>query len=148
MTQLVFEPQDALADWAEKMLPECAPVNRPMTRFFGVASAKGELLAVAFFNNYRHNDRDIEFSMVAATPRWATPGNIRALLHYPFVQLGVQRLTARTAKSNKRVRSIVERCGAKLEGVHPYGYLGKRTGLTYGLYRDVANERWFDGQLT
>ena len=130
---------DQLARWAEAVYPPCAPIERQMTyHMMGFVSDDMRILAVAFFNNYRHNHGDIELSIVAATPRWATPGNIRALLHYPFVQLGVQRLTAFTEKSNKRLRKLMERFGARLEGVHPYWHQGKRTGVSYGLYRDVA----------
>lgn len=138
---IVYGPVDVLAEWAELHMPECAPIYKPLTAFMGFATRSGELLAVAFFNNYRHNDKDIEFSIVAATPRWATPGNIRAILHYAFVQLGVQRLTAHTAKSNKHVRRLMERVGARLEGVHPKGHLGKSTRLSYCLHREDAG-RW------
>jgi len=137
VTQLVFNRDEELIRWAEATYPECAPIVGPVTTI-GIVSSEGEIMAVAFYNNYRQNHGDIEISLVAATPRWATPGNIRALLHYPFVQLGVQRLTAHTTKANKRFRKILEHYGARLEGVHPYWHLGKQTGVSYGLYRDVA----------
>lgn len=137
MTQLIFNRSEELADWAERTFPECAPIQRPMVGI-GIASNEGDILGVAFYNNFRHNHGDIELSIVTATPKWATPGNIRALLHYPFVQLGVKRLTAFTPKKNKRLRKLMELFGAKLEGVHPYWYLGKYPGVSYGLYRDVA----------
>lgn len=138
---IIYGPPEALAKWAETMMPECAPIYLPLTTFMGFANMNGEIQAVAFFNNYRHNDKDIEFSMIAATPRWATPGNIRAILHYAFVQLGVERLTVHTAKSNKRARRILARMGARMEGVHPRAHLGKSTKLSYCLHRKDAG-RW------
>ena len=141
MTRLVFGRDDELAAWAEAIFPECAPICRPFTSI-GFAGDDGKIMGVAFYNNFRHNHGDIELSFVAATPIWATPGNIRAILHYPFVQLGVKRLTAHTAKSNKRLRKLMERFGARLEGVHPFWHLGKYPGVSYGLYRDVAMNKW------
>lgn len=84
----------------------------------------------------------MDFSIVTATPRWATPGNIRAMLHYPFIQQGVKRMTARTAKSNKRARRMLEGLGAVLEGTHPKAFDGVRAACSYGMMRDVAIERW------
>ena len=97
-------------------------------------------MAVAIYNNYRH-DADIEISFVAATPRWATQGNIRAMLRYPFVQLGVKRLSAITTKKNKRSRKLLMGLGFKQEGVHPYAGENGTTAITYGLYSEPA-KKW------
>lgn len=142
MTRLILGRDEELARWAEIVYPPCAPIANG-TACIGFASGDGsKVLGVAFFNNYQHNHGDIELSVVAATPQWATPGNIRAILHYAFVQLGVQRMTASTSKSNKRARKLIEFFGAKLEGVHPKGHMRRETRLTYGLQREVAMERF------
>jgi RimJ/RimL family protein N-acetyltransferase len=138
LTQLLFNQDEALARWAELQYPDCAPLSRPLTAI-GIASNEGEILGVAIYHNFRHND--IEVTFITATPRWATSGNIRALLHYPFEQLGVERMTAITNKSNKKARKLLEGLGFLLEGVHPYAAKGK-TACTYGLYSDNA-KRWF-----
>jgi RimJ/RimL family protein N-acetyltransferase len=138
MTQLIFYRDDEMAQWAEAHFPECAPLARPLNAI-GIASSDGDILGVAIYHNFMQYD--IEFSLVTATPRWATPGNIRAILHYPFIQLGVKRMTARTAKSNKRARKMLEGIGAKLEGVHPYAYKGVGALCSYGLYKSDTT-RW------
>lgn len=139
MTQLIFDQDDELAAWAEATFPECLPLARPLTAI-GFTSSQGEILGVAIFHNFVHYD--IQVSIITATPRWATPGNIRAILHYPFIQLGVKRMTATTAKSNKRARKMLLGIGAHLEGVHPYGMDGVKTACSYGLYRDDAIKKW------
>jgi len=141
MTQIILEKDEELAQWAEDRFPEFAPLSRPLTSI-GFASSAGEILAVAVFNSFRHHD--IECSIVAATPKWATPGNIRVIFDYPFVQLGVKRMTAITAKKNKRCRKLLEGVGFRLEGVHPYADKGTAAACTYGIYSDRAME-WLNG---
>ncbi len=99
-------------------------------------------MAVAIYNNYRYS-ADIEVSFVAATPRWATQGNIRAMLAYPFVQLGVKRLSAITTKKNKRCRKLLTGLGFKLEGVHPFAGENQATAISYGLYSEPA-KKWVE----
>jgi len=140
MTELVFDRDEELALWAEQHYPECAPLCRPLTSI-GVASNDGDIMGVAIFHNYRQND--IEITFITATPRWATPGNIRGILNYPFVQLGVKRMTAITKKSNKKARKFMTGLGFVLEGVHPYGAKDCTTACTYGLYPENA-KKWLN----
>lgn len=81
----------------------------------GVMSKNGEMLAVAIYHEYRKTD--IQFSMAADTPRWATRQNLVELAAYPFDVLDVRRMTAMTDKKNKAARRILQFAGFKLEGV-------------------------------
>lgn len=100
-------------------------------------------MGVAIYHNFRQYD--VEITFVTATPKWATSGNVSAILHYPFSQLGVKRMTAITTKKNKPARRLMERLGFKLEGIHPFAAKGK-TACTYGLYADNAR-KWIHGQV-
>tara|TARA_R110000803_G_C11976965_1_gene320278 strand:+ start:758 stop:1186 length:429 start_codon:yes stop_codon:yes gene_type:complete len=142
MTQILCGHDDELAQWAETTYPDCCPLPRPLTAI-GVASNEGDIMGVAIFHDF--SDNDVQITFVTATPRWATPGNCRAILHYPFIQLGVKRMTAVTNKSNKRARKLLEGIGFKLEGVHPFADGGVRPKVSYGLYESVAKEKWFNG---
>ena len=150
MTQLIFNRADELADWAEIQSPEIGDVGRPCEAI-GIASNDGKLMAVAIYNNFTYYNGskskcyDVHMTFVAATPRWATSGNIRAVLDYPFNQLGVKRMTSIINKDNKRARKLNEGVGFKLEGMHPFGNGGKGRSCTYGLYHNVVKERWFNG---
>ena len=137
MTALVLGHDEELAIWAEQS--GVGPFQRPLTAI-GVSDKDNKIMAVAIYNNYRH-DADIEISFVAATPRWATQGNIRAILSYPFVQLGVKRLSAITTKKNKRCRKLLTGLGFRQEGVHPFAGENGATAITYGLYSEPA-QKW------
>lgn len=142
MTQLIFNHDEQLAQWVEVQYPECAPLEKPFTAI-GIVSSGGEILGAAIYNAFRGYNINITF--VTVSPRWATPGNVRAILHYPFHQLGVKRMTAIVNKKNKRARKLLEGVGFCLEGVHPYGYNGKDPSLTYGIYENKVRN-WLDGQ--
>ena len=139
--QLIFNQDEELAAWAETNYPECSPVPRPFTAI-GVASNDGNILGVAIYHNFSNND--VEITFVAKThSRWATKPIIRSLLHYPFYQLGVSRMSAITNKANKKARKLLEGLGFKHEGTHPLADGGVRPKISYGLYKDVVAERWF-----
>ena len=143
MTQLVFGKDDELAAWAEANYPDCSPLPRPLTAL-GIASNDGKVLGVAIYHDF--SDNDVQITFVAETrSRWATKPIIRSLLHYPFYQLGAQRMTAITNKSNKAARKLLVGLGFKLEGTHPLADGGVRPKISYGLYHDVAKRKWFNG---
>ena len=150
MTQLIFNRDEELARWAEINFPEVGQISRPL-HAIGVADSDGELLGVAFYSSFgqnRNNETyDLQVTLVTASTRWATKATIRALLHYPFFQIGTKRMSAITNKSNKKARKLLEGLGFKLEGVHPFGDEGIRPSCSYGLYRDDAIKKWFPEEL-
>ena len=98
----------------------------------------GDLAAAAVFHQYRHPN--IEISFVVANPRWQTPGAVRAIMSYPFVQLDCRRLTATTEATNQRARAFLCRLGFNEEGYHPDAF-SSGDAVTYGLLRKDA-ARW------
>lgn len=99
-----------------------------------------EIVAVAIYNGYRPPNIDITF--VTISPRWASPKTVKALLRYPFKQLGCKRITAITEATNQPARAFLCRLGFKLEGIHP-GALLTGDAITYGLLaKDAA--RWLE----
>lgn len=130
------EQTDTLVKWAS---------DRLSLKSFGPCTAIGvlhqaKLVAVAVFNEYRFPN--IEITFVTSSPRWASPQSVRAILAYPFKQLGCRRVTAITEATNQPARAFLCRLGFKQEGVHPDA-LPNGTAITYGLLaRDAA--RWLE----
>lgn len=106
-------------------------------RSFGVIRGN-EMAAIIVYSEYRHPN--IEASIWSSTPRWATPPVLRVLLQYPFLQLGVKRITATTEATNQPARAFLCRLGFRQEGVHPDA-LPTGDAVTYGLLRADA-ARW------
>lgn len=131
---LIFNSDAELARWAGAKLG--LRLNEPNTSI-GVAH-KGKIIAVAVFNNFR--PPNIEITFVTTSPRWASPGAVRAILRYPFVQLGCKRVTAIIEASNQPARAFLQRLGFKLEGIHPDTF-ESGAAESYGLLLADA-ERW------
>jgi hypothetical protein len=79
----------------------------------GATSDGVDLCAGAVFNDYTGSNLEITL----AADHGLTRGNIRAAMHYAFVQIGVVRLSAKTKRSNKIVQRMLPRMGFKFEGV-------------------------------
>jgi RimJ/RimL family protein N-acetyltransferase len=133
---LLFGCDDLLAAWAGKRLG--MEIAKPNTSI-GVAH-DGKIVAAAVFNNYR--PPNVEITFVTSSRRWASPGSVKAILGYPFKQLGCKRVTAIIEASNQPARAFLCRLGFKLEGIHPDVFLSGGAE-TYGLLATDAR-RWVE----
>lgn len=82
----------------------------------GVVDDTGALAAGVVYNDYTGGN--LEMSVAAAFPNWCRPHVLAALFHYPFIQLGVRRvsMTARSDAAAKHVRRFAQHLGFKYEG--------------------------------
>lgn len=132
--KLVFGQQ--VVDWAAQRIRNA--VFPDGTQGIGLEEEGRIVCGVTYF---LMSPRDMQVSMAAETPRWCTRGNLRAFFHYPFEQQNCVRVTAITAKANKRTRKMLEGLGFTLEGVHPKAMPdGVQTALSYGMLKE--NCRW------
>ena len=131
---LLFNCDRELARWAGSRLG--MEIAEPNTSI-GVIH-KGKIVAAAVFNNFRLPN--IEITFVTSSPRWASPGAVRSILRYPFIQLGCKRVTAIIEATNQPARAFLCRLGFKLEGIHPDVFMSG-AAETYGLLLKDAT-RW------
>lgn len=83
-------------------------------RAIGVAR-RDKIISGTVYSNYRHGN--IEITMASTDPRWASKENFRALLAYPFIQLGCRRVTCLVKATNQPVRAFLCRLGFHEEGI-------------------------------
>jgi hypothetical protein len=86
-------------------------------------------------HDYQPRYNSCELTFASDTPTWATRTSIRAMLAYPFEQLGVRRITTVIAESNARAIRVNEHLGFKLEGRCRFG-CGHEDALIFGLLRE------------
>ena len=107
----------------------------------GVVSDRngGQFVAGLLFHDYGKvgTGGKIEVSMAAESARWAQKGIIRALLSYPFVQLGCHVLIATTSLGNKRTRKFLTGLGFEERGTIPNRPYADDTAI-YALRRENA----------
>lgn len=99
---------------------------------------KGEIVAGWVYNNYR--PPNIEISFVRTSPNWASPGAVRSIFRYPFLQLKCKRMSATVEATNQPVRAFLCRLGFSQEGYHPDA-LPTGDAVTYGILAHQA-VRW------
>ena len=127
---LVFGVDQAVAEWVR--------IRIPGARDFGACAAIGvarddRLIAGVVYSDFRPAYGNVMMS-VAAEPdsHWLTRGALAAFFHYPFMQLGCQRVTSAIARRNKRSRAFCEKIGFKYEGCIRRGF-GTDDAMLYGL---------------
>lgn len=89
----------------------------------------GKLVGSCFFQ--AHNGPDVELSYYG--PRTLTLDVVKGLAKIAVDHLGVSRITARTAKSNKTMTRGIKKVGFVYEGIRHHGY-GDQDAVMYGLF--------------
>lgn len=107
---ILTEPKELIARYVARQTGSLS--NLGEFSAVGLINGHEELVAGVVFNGYEHPN----ILMHIAADRM-TPGFIAAVMHYPFIQLRVTRVTGLIAKRNKKSRRFAEHLGAKLEGV-------------------------------
>lgn len=144
MTQLVFGNDAIIAAWVASKIPRMTGQTFPHgSKAIGV-TRRGAIIAGIVYHNYYPEYKNIEISMAADSPMWATREVITALLRYPFIQLGCRRVTTCTPIRNKRALKFNYGIGFKKEGVIRRGY-GNQDMIICGMLRKEA-ERWLKSE--
>lgn len=108
--QLIFGQDALVADWVGVNLG--LTIVPPYTAIGGTLD--GTSLAIgAVFNQW--NGSNLEITLYG--PGGLTRGSIRAIYHYVFVQLGAERLSATTRRSNKLMCKKLHKLNFQFEGV-------------------------------
>lgn len=128
MRWFVYGQDQAVADWVNKRIPHAR-----FEQFSAIGLAEDDkIIAGVVYHNYIHVYGNIEISMAADSPKWATPESLRAFLSYPFTQLRCRRITTCTPASNKRALKFNYGIGFQKEGVIRQGY-GKEDMIICGM---------------
>lgn len=93
---------------------------------------EGVLVCGVVFYEYLPEFRSIQVSLYACDPRWASRRTIRAILSYPFEQLGVNRVWALIEHKNERAQRFIRGLGFVKEGVGRYAF-GDQHAVSYSM---------------
>ena len=147
MAMLLLNHSDALAAYAAARIPHVG--SRGFGPCFAIGIAEGlavsdELMAVCVYHDYQGQHGTIQISLYASTPRWATRGTIRALLHYPFEQLGVRKLWMAIPHRNERAIRFNLGIGFRKEATLRQQFSRNDDAvILYMLRTDYQKSRWY-----
>lgn len=137
--QLVFGQDTIVADYVFNNLG--LALVPPYTAIGGTKDGK-TLCIGAVFNQF--NGSNIEITLFG--PGGLTRGNIRGVYHYIFEQLKVNRVSAKTRRSNKSMQRLLPRFGFKFEGISAryFGPQKADDAIRFVLFPDDAR-KWING---
>jgi RimJ/RimL family protein N-acetyltransferase len=108
----IVRGDESLRAWMLERLPAVSDYGAG--EYLGVIGEDARILAgLAYYNYTGHS---IEMSIAAESPRWCRKGIVRALLAYPFRQLGCARVTAVVHESNEKSAKLNDGLGFVREG--------------------------------
>lgn len=142
MRWFVYGQDIAVAQWVSERIPHS---NYP-GGFSAIGIAEDDkLIAGVIYHNWIKRYGNIEISMAADTPRWATPEALKRLLWYPFRELRCRRVTTCTPASNKRALRFNYGIGFQKEGRIRQGY-GTEDMIIAGMTYSEA-KKWLNVKL-
>ena len=107
----------------------------------GIANSDNVIVGGIVLSDYRGHDGKL--SIYANDPRFLTPAMVSDLCRFVFVEAKFLRVTAETAKRNKRARRFVEGMGFRLEGTMRHGWHdGTDDMCIYGMTHDQC--KWIE----
>lgn len=143
MTSLYYPTPDeklAIHDWLIQHVPGATPLDSEY-QIIGVQREE-EIVAVALFHDFSAVNAYLIFA--ATTPRWAHPYVIGKILAYPFVTVGLSRLSAICHIENMKARKFLIGLGFRHEGTHADLYPPKK-GLSFGMTRKYyLRSKWYE----
>ena len=92
------------------------------------------LTAVVVYNAL--DEANCGISIASSTPKWCTKLVLKVAFGFPFLQLGLNRVTGTIRESNKRARRNAERLGFTLEGELKQYYTDGESAIIYGLTKN------------
>lgn len=117
-----------VAEWVVQRIPHAHDFG--LCTALGIGDAeRGKIYAGVVFHTYQPEYRNIQLSMAADSPLWATRSMIRRLLNYPFGQLNVWMVWTMTPPENVRALKVNEHIGFKRKPIVPHVYGPKKHGV-------------------
>jgi RimJ/RimL family protein N-acetyltransferase len=138
MGKFILAGEDEMvADWVADRVPEMEIGDSPYTAI-GLVNDGGVLVGGVVYTNYTRTDIHMHIALTGR--RVLTRWFIGECFRYPFVQLGVKRVTGLVAASNEAARRFDEHMGFKQEGVLRHYMPDGDDCIVYGMLREEC--RW------
>lgn len=131
-TRIVHDDRERVGEWVAERIG----IKESWGEWFQALGLErdGELVAGVVYNFYSVGN-DIAMHVASdGSRRWMTKSFLRAVFHYPFVKLGVRRVTGYVPASNEAAQTFDEHIGFVREGVMREAAHGEDV-IVYGMLR-------------
>lgn len=130
--RLVLDQGPGVAQLVEARIPHMNGQPFGPSSAIGVVTDAGVPIAGVVFHDYQPQYGMASISVASDTPRWLTKHLITGIMRVPFVQYGLNRLTAITPPGETSAGRFLTKFGFRREGVARLG-LGNQDAVIWGL---------------
>lgn len=113
--KVIGEPRRAIAEWLAARIPHFVIEATPYSAV-ALARDDGEILAAVVYDNFTRGI-NIDTHIALGHRHAMTPEFLGESFRYPFLQLGVQRITGKVASRNRASRRLCHKLGFVHEGI-------------------------------
>ena len=124
---LLHGHDEQVAAWVAERIPHVRGGSFGPCAAIGVGNAQtGKLYAGIVFHQYDADAQNVQLSMAAESPMWATRDTIKRLLAFPFNEWRVFMVWTMTPLENERALKVNEHIGFKRKSIVPHAYGPKK----------------------
>lgn len=138
--KLEYEDQEYIKTWVSQRV---GGVDLGLGAGIGVV-CDGRLVAAVYYNNFRVSPKkrpiSIEANVVVIDKKVINRQNLSEFFKYPFIRLGVERVSLTVAKRKKGYRRLIQRLGFQYEGTARKAWHHGEDACVYSLLRNEC--RW------
>ena len=133
MATLIYGSEDRLLPWAQERI---GVTFRTDAYTLGLEK-DGELVAVVVYDNFSDGDCNMHIAS-DGTRAWMNKSLLVSAFAYPFMQLGLRRVTGMVPAHNADALAFDEHLGFVREGFHPQAGPGGTDLITLGMLKSAC----------
>lgn len=134
LSDLVYGLDELVAHWVSE---RCGAERGFGQGYRAIGVSKGNSLIAGFvYHDWFPEFGVMEMSLAADSPKWASRRVISALLQFPFVGCGVQRIGVMVESGNDKALRLAEGVGFEREAVLERAYGPGRDAVVLRLFRE------------
>ena len=135
---IVFNHHADVCNWASNILFGHYGAFDDKARAMAVIK-DDRIIATVVYTDYQPGI-SIEMSIATVDKTWATRHNIKAFFSYPFIDLGVKRVTTLCSANERDIIMFNKRLGFKPEGYHRKAHHDGSDAVSFGMLKEEC--RW------
>lgn len=132
--RISYDQSQLRLDWVADRVGPGVNFAQPAKVLLSVDDQTHEFLGGVVYNHFTPGNCEVH--VVAESPRFANRHTIREFFAYPFLQLGLNRLTGIVHTSNRRSLEGAQRLGFRVEGLLRDWYGKDQHGILLGMTRE------------
>lgn len=136
---IVTDDHENLCNFVETVLNGKTRGYDGKSKAIGIVK-NGKIGGVFVFHNFKSNPDgsfyEVEISALCIDKSSVSRQYLRTVFQYPFIQLGLERVTAVCSAKDEGVISMIKKLGFTPEGLHRKGYFGECDSISFSMLKN------------